>query len=173
MEISCAGVIAHRISGNVFEKRLIEQYISENGKDPVNGEELAVEDLVDLQTSRIVRPRPPTLTSIPSLLATFQNEWDALMLETFTLKKQLAQTRQELTTALYQNDAATRVIARLTTERNEAREALSKIDVTVGAGSNGDAMQIDSEGLPQEFVEIVETTQEKYRYTPARNYARY
>jgi len=131
----------------------------------VNGEELTVEDLVDLQISRIVRPRPPTLTSIPSLLATFQNEWDALMLETFTLKKQLAQTRQELTTALYQNDAATRVIARLTTERNEAREALSKVTVSVSGGSNGDAMQIDSEGLPQEFVDVVEGTQEKYILT--------
>lgn len=84
------------------------------------------------------------------------------MLETFNLKKQLAQTRQELTTALYQNDAATRVIVRLTTERNEAREALSKVSISVGAGNNGDVMQIDSEGLPQEFVAVVENTQEKY-----------
>jgi len=81
------------------------------------------------------------------------------------LKKQLAQTRQELTTALYQNDAATRVIARLTTERNAAREALSKVTVSVSGGSNGDAMQIDSEGLPQEFVDVVEGTQEKYILT--------
>lgn len=32
-------------------------------------------------------------TSVPGLLAIFQNEWDALMLETFTLKEHLATTR--------------------------------------------------------------------------------
>ncbi|TVY29408.1 Pre-mRNA-processing factor [Lachnellula hyalina] len=152
--------VASSKSGNVYEKRLIEQYISENHKDPVNGEELEVTDLIDLKSARIVTPRPPTLTSIPSLLTTFQNEWDALALESFKLRQQLNQTRQELTTALYQQDAAIRVIAKLTRERDEARDALSK--VTVGAGaSNGDAMQIDSQGLPEELAAKVDATQEK------------
>lgn len=146
----------------MFEKRLIEAYISENGKDPVTGEDLTVEDLIDLKTSRIVRPRPPTLTSIPSLLSTFQNEWDALALETYTIRQHLAQTRQELSTALYQNDAASRVIRRLTQERDEARDALSKVSITAGGASNGDQMQIDSQGLPEALVEKVDATQEKY-----------
>jgi len=34
-----------------------------------------------------------TATSVPGLLALFQNEWDALMLETHTLKEHLAATR--------------------------------------------------------------------------------
>jgi pre-mRNA-processing factor 19 len=138
---------------------LIEAYIAENHKDPVTGEDLELSDLLDLKSSRIVTPRPPSLTSIPSLLSTFQNEWDALALETFTIRQQLHQTRQELATALYQHDAAVRVIARLTKERDEARDALSKVTISAGGG---DAMQIDSQGLPEELVAKVDATQEKY-----------
>lgn len=129
----------------------------------MNGEELSTEDLIEVKTQRVVRPRPPTLTSIPSLLSVFQEEWDALALETYTLRQTLAQTRQELSAALYQHDAAVRVIARLTKERDEARDALSK--VTVGARSSGaaaDAMQVDSAGLPDEVLARVENTQASY-----------
>lgn len=150
-----------RDPGNVFERRLVEAYISENGKDPVTGEEMTVEDLIDVKTSRVVRPRPPTFTSIPSLLSVFQNEWDALALESYNVREQLSQTRQELATALYQHDAAVRVIARLTKERDEARDALSKVTVSAGGASNGDAMQVDSAELPEELAEKVQATQEK------------
>ena len=139
---------------------MIEAYIAENHKDPVNGEELEATDLIDLKSEKIVTPRPPTLTSIPSLLSTFQTEWDALALETFTLRQQLQSTRQELATALYQHDAAVRVIARLTRERDEARDALSKISVGAGAVGSGDSMQIDSQGLSEELIAKIEATQE-------------
>ena len=107
-----------------------------------------------------------TATSVPGLLALFQNEWDALMLETHTLKEHLAATRtvrkeggreggregaragskhtlsyakartqpfpifspqQELANALYQHDAACRVIARLARERDTALSQLSAL----------------------------------------------
>lgn len=149
---------------------MIEAYITENHKDPVNGEDLEISDLIDLKSSRIVVPRPPTLTSVPSLLQTFQNEWDALALESFTIRQQLQQTRQELATALYQNDAAIRVITRLTKERDEARDALSKVAIGTGVASNGDAMQVDSEGLPEELVVKVDEAQEKYDISRVSNY---
>lgn len=151
--------VASRKSGNVFEKRLIEAHIAENHTDPVTGEDLSVEDLIELKSPQVVAPRPPNLTSIPALLSAFQNEWDAIVLETHTLKQQLAQTRQELSTALYQNDAATRVVARLTRERDEAREALS--NVTISGGSNGDAMQVDGQALPEELVAKIDETQQQ------------
>ena len=141
---------------------MIEAYIAENGKDPVTGEELTLDDLVELKSSRIVRPRPPTLTSIPSLLSVFQNEWDALALETYTLRQHLTQTRQELSRALYEHDAAVRVITRLSRERDEAREALSKITINGSVPANGDAMQVDGQGLSEDLVAKVQATQQGY-----------
>ena len=143
--------------------------MSENGTDPVNGEELSTDDLIDLKQPRVVKPRPPTLTSIPALLSTFQNEWDALILETYQLKQQLAETRQELSTALYYNDSAQRVIARLQMERDEARDALARVQVTAATngvhGANGDAMQVDNESLPEGIVAKIEATQDRLQGT--------
>ena len=69
-------------------------------------------------------PRPPAMTSIPSLLHALQNEWDALVLETYALKQQYNSVRQQLSHALYAQDAATRVVARLVKERDSARECV-------------------------------------------------
>lgn len=85
-----------------------------------------------------------------------------MALETFNLREQLTRTREELATSLYQHDAAVRVIARLTLERDEARDALSRVTVSSGAGaSNGDAMAVDAEALPEELVAKVEESQAK------------
>lgn len=130
----------------------------------MTGEELSTEDLIEIKSDRVVRPRPPTLTSIPSLLNVFQEEWDALALESYSLRQALVQTRQELSSALYQHDAAVRVIARLSKERDEARDALSKVSVgtTRAAPDGGDAMQVDTTGLPEAILARVESTQATY-----------
>lgn len=144
---------------------MIESYISEHGSDPVNGEELSTDDLVELKNARAVRPRPPALTSIPALLSTFQNEWDALALESYTLKQQLSQTRQELSTALYDFEGALRVIAKLTQERDEARDALSKVTVQGGsAESNGDAMQVDGQEMSEAVTARIDAKQQEYGF---------
>lgn len=77
-----------------------------------------------MQVNKTVKPRTSATTSIPGLLNSFHNEWDAVMLELHTVRQQLHQTRQELSHMLYQHDAAVRVIARTMRERDEARSQL-------------------------------------------------
>ena len=147
--------------GNVFEKRLIEAHVAEHGTDPVTGEELTTDDLIELRSARISKPKPPTHTSIPSLLSAFQNEWDSLALETYSIREHLEKTRRELSSALFQHDAAIRTIERLTRERDEARDALSKLTLTNGGGVNGEAMQVDGQELSDDLVAKVAATQER------------
>lgn len=111
-------------SGALFEKRLVEKYVRETGKCPVTGETLTAEDLLPLRVSKSVKARTAPATSIPGLLHLFHDEWDALMIEMHTLRQSYSTARQELSHALYQNDAAGRVISRLIKERDDARTAL-------------------------------------------------
>jgi pre-mRNA-processing factor 19 len=128
--------VISRKSGYLFERRLVEKCILENGLCPVSGEPLSVDDLIPVQSNKAVRPRNVSSASIPGLLATFQNEWDEVMLEVFTLKQHLDTTRQELSQALYQHDAACRVIARLMRERDEARGMLANVGVSTQTSSS-------------------------------------
>ena len=48
-----------------------------------------MDDLVEIKAGGAVKPRPPTATSVPGLLALFHNEWDATMLETHALREQV------------------------------------------------------------------------------------
>jgi len=118
-------------SGYVFERALIEKHLKESHVCPVTKEELSVTDLLPLKGNKIITPRAASATTIPGVLQLLQNEWDALMLETYNLKESLHQTRQELAHALYQHDAACRVIARLIKERDEAKGALGDTQANV------------------------------------------
>jgi len=115
------------VSGQVYERRLIEKYLADNGVDPINKEPLSEEQLIEIKCSPLVKPKPPSATSIPAILKSLQDEWDAVMLHSFTLRQQLQTARQELSHALYQHDAACRVIARLNKEVTAAREALATL----------------------------------------------
>ena len=86
------------------------------------------------------------------------------MLETFELRLKYRDARQELTGALYNHDAACRVIARLSRERDEARNALANVKESLGAAQQveADGMDVDrpqassaqqQEGITDEIIE--------------------
>ncbi|EFN51555.1 hypothetical protein CHLNCDRAFT_140025 [Chlorella variabilis] len=118
--------VVSKKSGHLYEKRLILKVIKETGRDPVTSEALGEDDLLELTSSQAVKPRPTPATSIPGLLSLFQNEWDSTMLEVHQLRQSLNTVRQELSHALYQHDAACRVIARLMRERDAYRQQLEE-----------------------------------------------
>jgi len=147
--------------GLLFERRLINQQLAIAGnvcpitKQPLTPDQLipirsgvSADELVTGAASELVKPRPPHATSIPALLHLMQSEWESCMLETFNLKQQLETVKQDLAHALYKEDAANRVIARLIKERDEARRALQQTEQNIGAamrhaGGGGTAMDID------------------------------
>eukprot|EP00290_Baffinella_frigidus_P012534 CAMPEP_0180147868 /NCGR_PEP_ID=MMETSP0986-20121125/19587_1 /TAXON_ID=697907 /ORGANISM="non described non described, Strain CCMP2293" /LENGTH=502 /DNA_ID=CAMNT_0022093649 /DNA_START=29 /DNA_END=1537 /DNA_ORIENTATION=+ len=116
--------VVSRKTGHVFEKRLITKFIQDSGNCPVTGEPLTEDDLVEIKANAAVKVRPVGGTGVPGMLTMFQDEWDAVIKECFELRKQLLQTRGELSHTLYQHDAACRVIARVVKERDESRQAL-------------------------------------------------
>ena len=150
------------VSGTIFEKRLIVKYIQENQVDPINGEELGEDQLIEIKIPALVKPKAPSSTSIPALLKSMQDEWDAVMLNSYTVRQQLQTARQELSHALYQHDAACRVIARLTKEVTAAREALATLKpkgahVVSGKGDSKLSESEEETGITPAIVQKLES----------------
>lgn len=125
------------LSGCIFEKRLIHKYINEYAKDPITNDPLSIEQLVEIkQFQKVVKPKLPELSSIPDLLGQLRNEWDACMLDSYELKQHLMTTRQELSHALYQLDAAYRVITRLKSQVEDLQKKLREQNEAVNSPQN-------------------------------------
>lgn len=123
------------VSNCLFEKRLLEDYVKENGTDPITNQPLAVDQIITVaqtpsQISLGDNLNSSTLNSnysIPSLLSSLQNEWDALMLENFSLRKQLDHITKEYSTALYERDAAKLVAARCMEDKSFSLDDIRNI----------------------------------------------
>ena len=106
---------------HVFERELIEDYISNSHCCPKCNTPLDSQDLFDINITPLdTYPATIRAPSFTSLLSSLQNEWDSVQDELFHLRKQLAETKRELAQALYENDATKRVIARLLSEKGLA-----------------------------------------------------
>lgn len=126
-------------SGHICNKRLLLTKLAENGGlDPFETTKdlpLSEDQLVTLggsARSSAVPPRPQA-TSFPNMLGLIQKEYDALVLELFDTRKALEETRRELSQALYQNDAAIRVVARIAQERDAAKQQLEQWNASAAA----------------------------------------
>lgn len=150
-------------TGHVYEKRLIEKLLESSGKCPLTKEEITKDDFVDMKANKAVRPRPASATSIPGMLSLLQSEWDSLMAETFELKTSLDTTRKQLSHALYQHDAACRVIARLLRERDASRAQVQQLQEQLANSRPlppGAAMEVEDDatemGLSPEIIQRME-----------------
>ncbi|CAF1062157.1 unnamed protein product [Adineta ricciae] len=136
------------VSGCIYEKRLIIKYLRESPNDPITGQPLTEEQLIEVKVTPLGKPKPPSATSIPAILKMLQDEWDACMLHSFTLRQQLQTARQELSHVMYQHDAACRVIARLNKEVTAAREALATLKPQAGISQPTAAQYTNDQSTP-------------------------
>ena len=89
-------------SGHIFEKDLIQKHLLNTGQCPITGQDLNPStDLIELKVAGACMPKPLVANTVPSILSLLQTEWDAAMLDTFELRKNLTETRKELAHALY------------------------------------------------------------------------
>lgn len=138
--------VVSRTTGHLFEKSLIEKHISIYGTCPISQISMQITDLIPMKVSKVAKPRQSSNMSVPGLLSTLQNEWDELILESFTLKQSLDNALLELSQALYQHDAACRVIARLMKERDDARAEIAYMSSIIppGGGSSSSSSSSSS-----------------------------
>jgi pre-mRNA-processing factor 19 len=127
-------------SGHTCLKRLLLAKLAETGgMDPfetIRERPLKEDDLITLNKKSIIPPPRPQSTSLPNILHQLQSEYDALVLELFDTRKALEETRQELSQALYQNDAAVRVVAKLSVERDVAQKQLEEWNASASISNN-------------------------------------
>lgn len=151
----------------IFEKSLIEQYIKENGQDPVSNEPLTLDDLLEIKqqnqwSNSVNSATLNTNYSIPNLLSTLQNEWDAIMLENFKLRKELDACTKKLSNALFERDAAKMVAARILQEKEQLLVDFETLvpkekDVEI---SYTDILKTESE----EYVSLTAKRKEKFLF---------
>ena len=114
-------------TGHVYERSAIVHQINQTGRCPLTNCQLTLSDILPLQVDSAAKPRPLSSASVPGLLQALQEEWNSNVLEIHEVKKQSELLKQELSHALYQYEAACRVIARLVKEKDQLVSALQEL----------------------------------------------
>lgn len=115
------------VTGHVYEKSAILSHIQKTGRCPITNCTLQESDLMELKVNPATKPRPLSSATVPGLLKSLQDEWNLAVMENHGVKKQNELLKQELSHALYQCDAACRVIAKLVGEKEELLNAIQEL----------------------------------------------
>ncbi|CAB9514033.1 mRNA-processing factor 19 [Seminavis robusta] len=157
-----AGDVVVTPSGHVCLKRLLLTKLSENGGvDPFSdgGRPLSEDELVTLAASGknqgdVPPPPPSRISSFSGTLQQLAKEYDAVLLELFDTRKVLQDTRRELSQALYQNDAALRVVARISMERDAARQESQRFQAAAAASTGSSSAEDNGGAAPRKKARV-------------------
>lgn len=111
---------------HVYEKDTILKQIATTGQCPLTGHALAEDDLLDIKTAKSAAPQIGS--TMPQILQSAANEYDRMQKEIFTLKAALVDCRKQLSTSLYQNEAACYTVKRLIQEKEKMKEQMTRSD---------------------------------------------
>jgi len=119
--------VVSKLTGHIFEKNIIEKYILNFGKCPITQNPMKENDLIKINTENFTRPRNIKENSVGGLFCELQNGMQNLLGETYDLKKQVDNGREELSHSLYQYDASLRVITKLIKERDSIIQEINEL----------------------------------------------
>lgn len=119
--------VVSRLTGHVFEKNIIEKYISNFGKCPISQNPMTENDIIKLNTQKFQIPKTIKENSVGGLFSDLQDGMQNLLKETYDLKKQVDNGREELSHSLYQYDASLRVISKLIKERDNIIQEINEM----------------------------------------------
>lgn len=126
------------VSGNVFEKRLILKYLQENeNRDPINGHTLNEDQLIQINLSIFEDDQTngrklcsKNEFSVAELVRFLQEQWDAMILEIFNLRKQLnaSEKEKEIFNLRKQLNASEKEKERLLNQQNESSKYINMLN---------------------------------------------
>ncbi|EAY03011.1 hypothetical protein TVAG_325830 [Trichomonas vaginalis G3] len=121
--------------GIVYDKDSIEHQIQISPVCPVTDKSLTLADLIPLKIDMPVNKTQTVRNySFGDYLLSLQNQWNSKQKELYETRKKLAQCERELAQALYETEAAKRVIARILS--NEGERIYIKPTTNISAEEN-------------------------------------
>ena len=109
--------------GHIFDRGDIESHLETSQTCPIDGKPLSIDQLMSLSIGQAEAvPALLRATSFESMISGLRMEWNALQKENHDLRVRLATAQRELAEALYEVDAAKRVIAKLLAGQAQAPE---------------------------------------------------
>jgi len=153
-------------SGGVYEKANIERWISENGTDPKTNRALSKKEIIEVKQAPGVRAHPPQAMTIPAIIKSLRDEWDATVLQNAQMAKDTTMNADELKEKLYHHDAACRIIARLTQQMDETKLMLLDVQKEVSIPKNETVEDVEMTPVEEEPQKgITDAIMEKLKAT--------